>query len=130
MIRVIFQQFLADPCFSQADAIGYQYTIIAGQDLACLPDSVLLELAEFDGGTSSRRLIFSLQLITEIFKDSFGVDLVRCILLAPELGGVEQFNQFCFKIASLAPVLTIPGSKFFEGKETGYISSKGARLCC
>ena len=116
MVGVIFEEFLADPGLAKAHAIGDHDAIVAGQDLASLFHRVLLKFAQLNGRTNAGCAIrLAFQVIAEVLKDGFHVDLVGSVLFPSKFGGVDQVDQFLLEVAGRFPLPLVPCGQFMNG---------------
>ncbi len=108
VISEVFQQFLADPGFAEAHAVGDHHAVVSRQDFARLLDGVLLEFAQFDHRAGTGPSILTIEVVAEVLEDGLHVDLVGAVGFAPELGGVEQIDQVLLEVAGSFPLPFVP----------------------
>src|SRR5258708_25247120 len=122
VIGEIFEQFLADPGFAETDAISNHDTVVTRQDFAGLLHSVFLEFTQFHDRAGAGDLVFSgVQVVAEVLKDGFHVDLVGSVGFASELGGVKQVDQFVLEAAGSFPLSFVPPGQFIDRQHARHI---------
>jgi hypothetical protein len=108
VVGEIFQELLANPGLAQANGVGDQNAVVAGQDAAGFLGGIFLELGQVHGAAPKLRGILA-KLFPEVFVEGLRVDLVGRVLLGAELAGVQKLDEVVFEVHRVGPLPFVPG---------------------